>query len=276
MAAPRNVSISDEQVDAYHRDGYLIVRALFDPATIAEIKSLFDDIAERGEPIPGHWNPKTSTDNEDPLERYPRIGHPHRFDRQVLAWLVDPRFETVLGGLLGEEPLAAQSMYYYKPPGARGQAFHQDNFYLKVAPGTCIAAWLAIDSSTPENGGLQVVPGTQGLDILCPDPADVGESFTSHLVRPPEGLTEIPTELSPGDCLFFNGSLIHGSGPNRHQTSWRRSFICHYMPASSREIAGHYKPLLDFSGQDVDRAEGTGGGPCGDEVPMISSYGRAN
>ena len=48
----------------------------------------------------------------------------------------------------------------FKPPGARGQAFHQDNYYLLVQPYTCVAAWLAVDRSWPENGGLQVCPGT--------------------------------------------------------------------------------------------------------------------
>ena len=49
-------------------------------------------------------------------------------------------------------------------------------------------------------------------------------------------------------CLFFNGSLIHGSQPNTHATLWRRSFICHYMPKSSKQIAEWYFPLHDFHG----------------------------
>jgi hypothetical protein len=40
----------------------------------------------------------------------------------------------------GSEAYAAQSMYYYKPPGAKGQGMHQDNFYLLASPATCIAA----------------------------------------------------------------------------------------------------------------------------------------
>ncbi|MEJ7654789.1 MAG: phytanoyl-CoA dioxygenase family protein [Chloroflexia bacterium] len=44
----------------------------------------------------------------------------------------------------------------YSPAGARGQALHQDNFFLKVEPGTCIAAWAALDPADRENGGLEV------------------------------------------------------------------------------------------------------------------------
>jgi len=58
----------------------------------------------------------------------------------ALRYLLDDRLEDVLTDLFGEEPLAAQSMLYFKPPGAKGQALHQVNFYLKVEPGICIAA----------------------------------------------------------------------------------------------------------------------------------------
>jgi phytanoyl-CoA hydroxylase len=74
---------------------------------------------------------------DDPLKRYPRMLHP-----QVFAVLTD---------LYGEEPLAAQSMFYFKPPQSRGQVLHQDNYYLKVETGTCIAAWTAIDVADPDN-----------------------------------------------------------------------------------------------------------------------------
>ena len=40
--------------------------------------------------------------------------------------------------LLGREPYAAQTMFYFKPPGARGQALHQDQTPLRVQPGTCL------------------------------------------------------------------------------------------------------------------------------------------
>jgi hypothetical protein len=32
-------------------------------------------------------------------------------------------------------------MIYFKAAGARGQALHQDQYYLRVNPGTCCAAW---------------------------------------------------------------------------------------------------------------------------------------
>ncbi len=257
--------LDGQQAAAYERDGYLIVRGLFRADEIGQIRDTVQATADRGEPIPG-WEPDLSPQAAgDPLKRYPRMMHPHRQFPVCRQALLDPRIRDVLSDLLGEEPIACQSMYYFKPPGARGQALHQDNFYLRVKPHSCIAAWTAIDPARPDNGGLHVCPGTHKMDVVCPEQADARESFTTHLVRPPAGVEPIPAELEPGDVLFFNGSVIHGSYPNASADLWRRSFICHYMPRSAREVAVHYKPLLDFQGREIDRVFVTDGGPCGTE-----------
>ena len=263
-AGPTPLTEAEQQ--QWERDGYLIRRGLFSADEIGELRRYFDDLAENGEPIPGHWNPDLSAEGrDDPLKRYPRIMHPHRFTDLAKRYLLDARVGAVLRGVLDEEPIACQSMYYFKPPGGRGQALHQDNFYLRVQPHTCIAAWTAIDPSYPTNGGLYVCPGTHKLDVACPEHADMTKSFAPHYVEPPEGCEPVPAKLDPGDVLFFNGSVIHGSDPNTDER-WRRSFICHYMPWSAREVAKGYKPLLTFDGNTVERDDAVGGGPCGEDV----------
>jgi ectoine hydroxylase-related dioxygenase (phytanoyl-CoA dioxygenase family) len=177
--------------------------------------------------------------------------------------MLDPRIGAIARALLEDEPIACQSMVYFKPPGSRGQALHQDNFYLMVRPGTCLAAWTAIDPALPENGGLSIVPGTHQLALQCPEPADGTRSFVNNYVPPPAGRQAIPARLQPGDVLFFNGSVIHGSEPNTHPTLWRRSFICHYMPAAAEEIVEWYFPLHDFNGRVIARRSAAMGGPCG-------------
>ncbi|MDX2226323.1 MAG: phytanoyl-CoA dioxygenase family protein, partial [Verrucomicrobiae bacterium] len=147
----------------------------------------------------------------------------------------------------------------------RGQALHQDNFYLAVKPFSCIAAWTAIDPAIPENGGLYVVPDTHNYPVVCPKEADPNESFFQHFVPPPEGKKAIPARLEPGDTLFFNGNVIHGSGPNRHETLWRRSYICHYLPSKAAYLAGMYNPCLRFDGTSLEVAANPDGGPCGKE-----------
>jgi len=194
----------------------------------------------------------------------PRVMHPHRFDPVSRRSLVHPGVMHCLRELLEDEVFAAQSMFYYKPPGARGQAMHQDNFYLMVEPGTCIAAWTAIDDVDPENGGMYLVEDTAGEEIVCPTLANSAESFTTHFVKPPKGKKAVPCLMKAGDTLFFNGSSIHGSGPNRSKTRMRRSFICHYVPQSTQRISKFYLPLLNGEGEEIMIEANQSGGPCGE------------
>ncbi|AVH54983.1 MULTISPECIES: phytanoyl-CoA dioxygenase family protein [Streptomyces] len=247
----------------FEANGFTVVRGLFDASEIDELCAEFTALHAAG-PVPGHFEPRpTETSGlDDPLHAYPRVLHPHRISALSRRCLLDPRLRDILETLLGEEVLAAQSMFYFKPPGARGQALHQDNFYLRVEPGTCVAAWIACDTIDRENGGLEVVPGTHRMDLFCPEEADAALSFAREYVPPPPGLAAVPVDMEPGDVLFFNGSLVHGSGPNRSPDRFRRSFIGHYVGRSTQRIARFYRTLT-MSGAPVALPESEGGGPCG-------------
>ena len=265
--------LSDAQLHTWQRDGYVVARGLFTPDEVRAIRDRFMALAEAGEPVPGHWAPAADTD--DPLKRYPRVMHPHRFCELSRRTMLKPELGAALGQLFGEPAVACQSMYYYKPPGSPGQALHQDNFYLAVQPGTCVAAWTAIDAADPGNGGLYVVPGTHRLDVICPDPEQFRDGRRTNLVDPPRGMKAVAVEMDACDTLFFGGSLIHGSPRNRSADRWRHSFIGHYMPASSTHVSGAYFPILDFAGREISYEAAAAGGPCGETLGAVANtYGR--
>jgi phytanoyl-CoA hydroxylase len=252
--------------------GYMIIHNLFTPEEVAEIRETFMQMNADG-PIEGlseimRGGPN-GYDESDPLAFYPRMMHPHRHEDKIVGpvatkYMLDTRIYDYMKEFMGEEPVSAQSMFYFKPAGARGQDLHQDNFYLRVAPGNCYAMWLAIDDADRENGGMIVVPGTHDLAIACPDKADKTKFFTDHHVSVPEGLEEMPVDLKAGDVLFFNGSIIHGSNPNTSKDRFRRAFICHYVPKATREMSPY--PTMTFEGEPIAFEKAEGGGPCGMET----------
>ncbi|MDG9717332.1 phytanoyl-CoA dioxygenase family protein [Streptomyces sp. DH24] len=247
----------------YREDGFTVVRGLFGRDEVERLCAEFAALHAAG-PVPGHFTPRAAGPGTDPLDAYPRVMHPHEINDVARRVLLDARLRAVLEVLFGEEVLAAQSMFYFKPPGARGQAPHQDNFYLRVEPGTCVAAWLACDVVDRVNGGLEVVPGTHRMDLFCPKEADAAVSFAREYVPPPPGLKAVPVDMAPGDVLFFNGSLVHGSRPNRSADRFRRSFIGHYVGRSAQRIGDFYRTLT-MDGERVVLPESEGAGPCGTE-----------
>ena len=188
---------------------------------------------------------------------------PHRWDETSLQWMIDARLNDWMTSILGREPYAVQTMFYFKPPGARGQALHQDQFYLRVDPGTCVAAWMAIDRCDEENGCLRIVPGTHDIPVLCTVDADTDVSFTDVTVELPPGFEPVPLIMEPGDVLFFNGQLVHGSYPNSSNDRFRCALIGHYIVGEAEAVSKWYHPVLHMDGSEVELGVSEYGGPCG-------------
>jgi phytanoyl-CoA hydroxylase len=254
-------SLLPSEQEQFEQQGYLILRQLFQREEVNTFREHFMQVRERG-PQPGDETPLDVT-HPDPLKRYPRLMMMHRWDEVALHFLLDARLHDVLVALVQSEPFAVQTMLYFKPPHARGQALHQDNYFLRVRPGTCIAAWLALDDCDEANGCLQVLPATQSWPILCTIPADETQSFTANTVPVPADKTALPMVMQAGDVLFFNGSLVHGSMPNSTEDRFRRSLIGHYIVGEAEMVGRWYHPVLRFDGSDVTLGTSPGSTPCG-------------
>jgi phytanoyl-CoA hydroxylase len=274
-AAENDASMTDSTTE-FQQNGFFVARSLFSPTEMDEVRETFMRQNENG-PVLGLSEIIGGRGEyfvEDPLSFYPRMMQPHYHPELpvgeiAMRFMLEPRLRPYLTAFMQDEPVAVQSMFYFKPPKARGQELHQDNYYLRVKPGTCVAAWIAVDDADFENGGMKVVPGSQDMEIVCPKHADATTSFTTDYVPPPEGLSEMHLDLKGGDVLFFNGSLIHGSSPNTSATRFRRSLICHYVPLHSGEVGKWYGiAMKTFDGETVAIPEATGSGPCGTPQPL--------
>ena len=253
--------LTDTHRQQFATDGFAVVRGLFSPAEVAHLRDRYTAMREDG-PIPID-GPIANPTTNDPLLRYPRLMQPHRWDEESRQWLLDARISACLSVLLGREPYAVQTMVYFKPPGARGQALHQDNYYLRVQPGTCVAAWMALDACDEANGCLQVVPGSHTWPILCTEKADTNQSFTDVIVPLPPGVSSVPVVMAPGDVLFFNGQLVHGSNPNTTADRFRRALIGHYIEGDSQKVASWYAPALRMDGSEITLESSGKGTACG-------------
>jgi phytanoyl-CoA hydroxylase len=253
--------INTDHAREFNAQGYTIVPQLFSKEEIASLTEHYMTLRGKGT-YPGDFA-GVDISSEDPLKKYPRMIHMHRWDEVSLKWMTDPRLDAYMTAFGGASPFAVQTMLYFKPPGARGQALHQDNYYLQVNPGTCLAAWLALDDCDEANGCLQVVPNTHDTPELCPQKADTAQSFTDVTVPLAEGMKSVPMLMKAGDVLFFNGQIVHGSFPNTTTNRFRRSLIGHYIVAEAQKVAEFYHPVLRMDGTEVGLEVSERGGQCG-------------
>jgi phytanoyl-CoA hydroxylase len=253
--------LTPEHQQFYNDNGYVVVSGLSSDEEVAAYREHFMALRKHG----SYEGDTAGVDigGEDPIKKYPRMIHMHRWDDISLRWMTDDRLNACMTGLLGSEPFAVQTMLYFKPPQARGQALHQDQFYLRVQPGTCMAAWMALDPCDVENGCMQIVPGSHTWPVLCTEKADTTISFTDVTVPLPPGTEVRPVIMAAGDVLFFNGSLLHGSFPNTTANRFRRALIGHYIVGEAQQVAEYYHPVLRMNGQPVELPNSPDGSLCG-------------
>ncbi|EFX03760.1 phytanoyl-dioxygenase family protein [Grosmannia clavigera kw1407] len=251
----------------YDEHGVVHVADLIDPSEVDGIRTSFMAQVHEDRSAVGFDD---NVPADDVLARFPRFVHPHRrpdlaVGRLARRYMLDRRIVDRVEAMVGAPVHGAQSMFYFKPPGARGQALHQDNTALHAHPETCIAVWIAVDPVDDYNGGLRLVPGSHRYALVCPsDEADQATSFSKNTLVLPDGLTTQPSQMRPGDALFFHGNIVHGSGPNHSADRFRRSLIFHYVPQASVAIARFYLPLVGPDGKDVLIVGSNEGGVCGE------------
>jgi phytanoyl-CoA hydroxylase len=255
--------LSDGERAAFAGDGYVVKRQLFAGDELASIATHYRRLRERDVA-------RSDRSSDLPGVAWPRVMFPHRSDRLSLDLLLDRRTMGAAEELLGGPVLAVQSMWYWKAPGTRGQALHQDEYYVRTESADCLAAWVSLDDADSENGCLRIVPGSHRSDLQCPHGADPELSFSRHEVDVPSGMQAQEITMSAGDVLYFHGRTIHGSMPNRTQGRFRRTFICHFVPESATALARGYQPVHDAEGHELWLDEsGPETDPCGGgEFPL--------
>ncbi|MFD2673361.1 phytanoyl-CoA dioxygenase family protein [Marinicrinis sediminis] len=243
--------LTAEEKQFFQENGYLIKKGVYTQYELdrlsKEYVKIWIELLAEGKILQNPEKPLTSL--------YPnRLRDFHRGNRTITAFMLKTEAISLLESLIGEEPLAIQSGYYYKPPGSRGLGFHQDNYHIGVSPGTSYAMWVSMEATNAENGSLVFVPGTHQLPLVSSEVVPgSSDAYGSEVLRVPEGYEKIQIETEAGDVVFFNGNMYHGSTKNRSEHRYRRSFVTHFAPARTEKITLNYGQLVGKDGRRVRR-----------------------
>ena len=217
MFAEAGSTRRSELVRSYHRDGYVVVRQVLSPATLRACREHLDRLS-------GTCAVAGSI-----------LAAPLAQDR-FLAGIARGRGLTdIAASLLGARPEPFAATYIVKPPRRGLPAFwHQDGhpWQQRLGITSAVTLWIALDPVDRANGGLCVVPGSQGLEAKPlrprPDQPSVFGAEIDPLLVDTGRATAL--QLAPGDLSAHGPRLIHGSPPNR-SARLRRALAVRYRPA---------------------------------------------
>lgn len=225
-------------VDAYDRDGYIVLKNVFSPAEVEKLRAETVSICtgERGQILGSDLVSEGAKQPDDAIRQVLAIHFPHKVSDLMRATLYKPAIVDVLKQIIGPDVKCMQSMLFVKNAGKPGQAWHQDEFYIPTRDKSLAGIWIALDDARIDNGGLWMHPGSHKHGVLYPMKEHGDDRFDNSAEAygfPYEREGGVPVEADAGDVVIFHGYVLHRSLKNTRSEGYRRAIVNHVMSATS-------------------------------------------
>ncbi len=154
--------------------------------------------------------------------------------------------------LLGPDILLWNSFIPTKPPHSKAHfGWHQDATYWPIEPvDQTVNLWLALDHVTPENGCMEMLPGSWQMGQLghqqTMDPTSMLRRG-QQVIEPLDETTARNIILKPGQGAFHGPFTLHRSGANGSD-QWRLGVGLNYAAAAVSPKPGYQDSAMLMRG----------------------------
>jgi non-haem Fe2+, alpha-ketoglutarate-dependent halogenase len=228
--------LTEAEIATFRRDGVLFPLRVFSTPEIAQHLAAFEAIeASRAGRIPPALNAKIHL---------------------LVPWLWDIVHHAAIldavEDLLGPDLLCWGTSFIAKNGGdGRYVTWHQDQTHWSLTDPRAVTAWLAFTPSTPANGCVRMIRGSNRAVLPHRDNGD----RLNMLGRREEATTgfderdAVDVTLAPGEISLHDPLIVHGSAPNR-APGRRVGFAIRYIPASVGQRGGQRNSATLVRGRD--------------------------
>ncbi len=239
-----------DQIERFHRDGFLVVRGMYGPEAAARIAAWTEELAGYPE-VPGKYMMYFEQSALEPGRRLlNRVENFCPYHAGFDALLNGPGLRDVVGQLFGAPAVLFKDKINFKLPGGGGFTPHQDvqagwDRYARLH----ITALVSIDAATRENGCLELVAGRHREGRLGPAWAPLSEDVTVHM-------DFVPCETEPGDVVFFDSFTPHRSASNLSARPRRVLYVTYNRLDEGDQRARYYADKRKSYPPDCEREPG--------------------
>ena len=207
-------TLTPQQIDLFHKDGYVIVKNFLTPAAVEKLYStaIGDNTMENNA-----INVTDQTGKNSKLSLWFTPGN------DVFGYLT--RSESMVNGVAALLDSDAPVCHFHsklmqKEPKVGGAwEWHQDyGYWYKnqfMFPDQLISVMVALTPANKQNGCLQVIKGSHKLGRI--NHGFAGEQVGADMVMVNNALQTMDlvyVEIEPGDALFFHSNILHRSEAN--------------------------------------------------------------
>ncbi|MBG4201402.1 chlorinating enzyme [Pseudomonas aeruginosa] len=272
-------SLSPEELEQFHRDGYIGPFDLYQQDEMAaKLQALRPRLINTRKAIYSQDKAVSGITN---LANYDR-----HLDVDFLAeHITRPEIVDRVASILGRDTLCWRTEFFPKYPGDEGTDWHQADNFSNVAGskhpqivwpedaefGGTITVWAAFTEASVENGCLQFIPGThrtmnydesktmdyQADSINKLEKDGVRRGFFGYDYRQlqkdpnwkPDESNARSMVMRQGQFIIFWSTLMHASHPHSGLTEQMRlGFAARYLPTSVR-VYPYSNTLQEFGGE---------------------------
>jgi ectoine hydroxylase-related dioxygenase (phytanoyl-CoA dioxygenase family) len=246
--------LSRDQIDAFWRDGYLMVEDAVTPAQLAALNAEIATWVEESRAHKSPFGPPTidgrprfdmGSEHSAKSPALRRINNPSDISDAYREVMLDARTVDMVADLIGPDVKFHHCKINLKLPGAKTEvAYHQDFAYTPHTNSDIVTALLFLDDIDESNGCLTVVPGSHKGPMLS---LFDGERFTGGVSADEERQAlarSVPCVGKAGSVCLMHTKLLHGSAANGADKA-RGLYICVYTAADAVPIARNPMPSLN-------------------------------
>ena len=240
--------LTDAQIAAYRRDGYLAIPGLIDPGRIRELRAVTEEFVARSRQVRG---------SDGIFDLDPR----HRAEAPVLRRIKSPAdnhplyrwvaFESPIADVVAEL-IGPDVKFHHSKLNLKGShigapvEWHQDAAFYPHSNDDVLAVGLLLDDATPENGCLAVLP--ESHRGVMHDHYDDHDRFTGCMrpadvacLEAEQGSRTRLLALPAGSIHIHHYRLVHWSAPNTSPAE-RRLLINSYSAADAVALVPNSTP----------------------------------
>ncbi|MEZ4733721.1 MAG: phytanoyl-CoA dioxygenase family protein [Caldilineaceae bacterium] len=223
--------LTQEQIAAYNRDGYVKGLRVFSAEEITEQRRYFDDLLAKVIAKGGNSY---------------SISTAHLTYGKVYDLLTHPRIVAYVKDILGDNVVGWGSHYFCKMPhDGKRVSWHQDASFWPMTPSKTVTVWLAIDDADVENACMRFVPGSHHYGHLTYHLSEETENNVLNQTVDNADQFGDPVDdvLQAGEISLHSDLLLHGSEAN--DSDRRRCGL------TLRYCAADVRAYMDWNGKGV-------------------------
>ena len=229
--------LSEDQIREFNEKGFIVIREFFDKQTMNKISEWLDELEDRqpGENEEAKYYEKSILNDENILVRIEHILGNH--NPEITNLLLSIKTINYLTDLFGEPPVLFKDKVNYKRPGCRPDKLHQDqaagwNDYSDFF----VTMGVIVDENRKDNAAISFMKsGNYERSLMSEEWQPLSDDDPPYQ---PEAEYML-LEADPGDAIFFDSYVPHGS-PANTSDRYRRNIYLTFNSLSEGDMRDKY------------------------------------